>query len=115
MAGVNEETWRPSRTGIVVAGSLVVVTAVIAAPQFVLDPLELVAVLAAGGATGVLVTVLASYRRPSRTFLLLALPLVFVGIAAAPRAFGLPEPAILVGLSTLVLAGVLTDAMLTSR
>lgn len=105
----------PTRLGLVLAGALVVITAIIAAPQFVLSPAVFAATLLLGTAAGATGAVLSHYRRPSRTFLALTLPLVFLGIHRVQESAEIAEYTVLVGISAVVVGGTVTDILVTSR
>lgn len=109
-----EQAGVPTRRGAAIAVGLVVITAVVAAPQFVLPPALLGSALVGGGVLGVATVMIANRRPPSRTFLILLAPLVFLGVAVLPDATPLTRPAILVGISAFTLAGALTAHRLES-
>lgn len=105
----------PTRTGFVLAAGLVVITATVAATQFVLSPIVFATVLLVGTTVGVAGALLSHYRRPSRTFLVLAIPLVFLGTATLQESLGIAEHTVLVGLSAVVIGGTVTDTIVTSQ
>lgn len=107
--------YEPTRTGIALAGALVVITAVVAAPQFALDPVIFTAVLLAGVGVGVVTALLSHYRSPSRSFLVLAVPLVFLTASWLRDTLGLAAPTLLVGLSAVVVAGTVTDRIIAAQ
>lgn len=105
----------PTRLGFALTAGLVVITAVIAAPQFVLSPVVLVATVLLGTAVGVAGALLSHYRQPSRTSLVLAIPLVFFAIHGLQESTGIAEHTVLVGISAVVVGGTVTDILVTSR
>ena len=107
-------SW-PTRAGAALAGGLVVIAATIAAPQFVLDPPILAVVLVAGACCGVVGALLSHYRTPSRGFLVLSIPMVFLAITWLRETLGLAPPTLLVGLSAIVVAGTVSERLLESR
>ena len=110
------ESWRaPTRSGVALAMGVVVVTAVVAAPQFVLAPHVLAVVLTVGSVIGTGAALLSQYRPLSRSFLVLAIPLVFLAVVTLRDRVGIAPPTMLVGLSALVVAGIVTDRVLETR
>ena len=111
--GAGAGAWSgPTRAGTAVAGGLVVIAAVVAAPQFVLDPIVLAIVLVVGTCCGVVAAVGSHYRPPSRGFLVLTIPLVFLAVTWLRETLGLAPATLLVGLSTVVVAGTVTERLL---
>lgn len=109
-------SWQgPTPAGTALAGGLVVIAAVVAAPQFVLDPRVLAAALLLGAGSGVTAALLAHYRSPSRGFLVLSIPLGFLGVTWLRATLGLAPPTLLVGVSAVVVAGTVTDRVVGSR
>lgn len=103
-----------SRNTLGVTGGLVVIGAVVAAPQFVLTPGVLVTVLVVGSLLGGIVVAVTRTYRPSPAFLVLLAPLVFLGFARLPEFTPLTRPALLVGIAAFTVAGAVTDRV-TSR
>lgn len=104
-----------TRSSVAVAGGFVVIAAAVAAPQFVLSPELLTGLLLGGLTVGMVVVFLTRVVQPSRVFLLLLVPLVFLGFSALPDATSLSRPALLVGLSAFTIGGALTERYATTR
>lgn len=104
-----------SRISISVTGALVVIVAVIAAPQFILTPSVLVGMVGGGVVSGGVVVIVTRVFQPSRVFLLLLMPLFLLGIGMLQAETALSRPALLVGISAFIVGGALSDAYLSGR
>lgn len=104
-----------SRVSLGVTGAIVVIVAVIAAPQFILTPAVLVGMVGGGIVSGGVVVVITRGFQPSRVFLLLLMPLFLLGIGMLQAEATLSRPALLVGISAFIIGGALSDASLSGR